>query len=79
MLRNIWSHLYTTTKTLSESVAVALELKFGDSARETMDCFFDCFNVSSFTKGKESRKCFLSPYYKDNDFRMEVCVGTLNF
>ncbi|XP_065906892.1 uncharacterized protein [Dysidea avara] len=36
-----------------------------------MDHFFDCFNVSSFTKGKEKRKCFLSPYRKENDFRME--------
>ena len=65
-------------------MAVALELKFGDSACETinvrnMDHFFDCFKVSSFTKGKESRKCFLSPYRKDNDFRMKVCVGILNF
>ena len=64
-------------------MAVALELKFGDSARETikfvrnMDHFFDCFNVSSFTKGKESRKCFLAPYRKDNDFRMKVCIGNL--
>ncbi|XP_065907422.1 uncharacterized protein [Dysidea avara] len=64
-------------QTLSESVAVALDLKFGEVARETikfirhMDHFFDCFNVSSFTKGKEKRKCFLSPYRKENDFRME--------
>ena len=63
-------------------MAVGLELKFGDFARETikfirnMDRFFDCFNVSSFTKGKESRKCFLSPYRKDNDFRMKVRVGS---
>ncbi|XP_065908884.1 uncharacterized protein [Dysidea avara] len=63
-------------QTLSESVAVALDLKFGEVARETvkfirhMDHFFDCFNVSSFTKGKEKRKCFLSPYRKENDFRM---------
>jgi len=61
-------------------VAVALDLKFGEAARETvkfirfMDHFFDCFNVSCFTKGKEKRKCFLSPYRKDNDFRMEVFV-----
>ena len=59
-------------------MAVALELKFGEAARETvkfvrlMDHFFDRFNVSSFTKGKNTRKCFLSPYRKDNDFRMEV-------
>ena len=62
-------------------MAVALDLKFGEVARETvkfichMDHFFDCFNVSSFTKGKEKRKCFLSPYRKENDFRMEVGGG----
>ena len=35
---------------------------------------FDCFNVSSFTKGKLKQNWLLSPYHKDNDFRMEVCV-----
>jgi len=64
-----------------ESVAVALDLIFGETARETvkfvrhMNHFFNCFNVSSFTKGKSQRNCFLSPYRKDNDFRIEVCLG----
>ena len=53
-------------------------LKFGDKARETatfiknMDRFFDCFNVSSFTAGKEKQKPFLAPYYSSSDFRFKV-------
>ena len=46
-------------------MAVILELKFVDFARETVNLseiwivfIFDCFNVSFFTKGNESRKYF---------------------
>ena len=57
-------------------------LKFGEDACETanfvekMDRFFDCFNVSSFTAGKEKRKPFLAPYRSSNDFQFKViyCV-----
>ena len=55
-------------------------LKFGEDACETanfvekMDRFFDCFNVSSFTAGKEKRKPFLAPYRSSNDFDSRLCI-----
>ena len=50
----------------------------GKDAQETakfvgmFDKFFDCFNVSSFVKGKQSRKPFQNPYRSANDFRLKV-------
>ena len=53
---------------MSTTVAKALRFTFGESP-EQMDCFvekvdkfFDCFNVSTFTQGKLSRKVFEIPY-----------------
>ena len=63
---------------LSESVSQALILTGGDEASETalfvaqMDKFFDCLNVSSFTKAKKERKPFMNPYRSKDDFRVKV-------
>lgn len=43
-----------------------------------MDKFFDCFNVSSYSAGKRSRKPFLQPYRGANDFRLTVRVTYLH-
>lgn len=49
---------------MSATVAKALHFTFGDDAEQTacfvekVDKFFDCFNVSTFTQGKFSRKVF---------------------
>ena len=37
-----------------------------------VDKFFDCFNVSTFTQGKLSRKVFEIPYRQADNFRMKV-------
>ena len=57
----------------------ALDLLLGgEDTKETakfvamIDKFFDCFNVSSFTKAKHSRKVFLNPYRAADDFRVKV-------
>ena len=63
---------------MSSSVAKALRLTGGDEAVETanfveiVDKLFDCLNVSSLSKGRHQRKAFVLPYYKLNDFRIEV-------
>ena len=63
---------------MSETVAKALHFTFGDSAEQTasfvekIDKFFDCFNVSTFSQGKFSRKVFQLPYRRADDFCMKV-------
>ena len=63
---------------MSETVCKALRVTGGAEASETakfiemVDKFFDCLNVSSFSKGKLKRKPFLQPYRKSNDFRLKV-------
>ena len=53
----------------------ALRVTGGAEAAETakfiemVDKFFDCLNVSSFSKGKFKRKPFLQPYRKSNNLR----------
>lgn len=64
-------------KVLSDSVSKAIELSSGDGFETSyfiakMDKFFDCFNVSSYSAGKRSRKPFLQPYRSANDFRLTV-------
>jgi len=50
----------------------------GDDVQETarfiemVDKLFDCMNVSFLSKGKHSRKPFLSTYQKSDDFRVKV-------
>ena len=64
---------------LSDSVSKAQYLTGGGEAFETayfiqeMDKFFDCFNVSSYTAGKKSRKPFQQPCRSANDFWLTVC------
>ena len=65
-------------KVMSARVAKALILTGGEEAAETanlveiVDKLFDCLNVSSMSKGRHQRKAFLQPYYKPDDFRIEV-------
>ena len=63
---------------MSTTVAKALRFTFGESP-EQMDCFvekvdksLDCFNVSTFTQGKLSRKVFEIPYRRADNFCMKV-------
>ena len=64
---------------MSDTVAKALRFTFGDIAEQTaifvekIDKFFDCFNVSTFSQGKFSRKVFQLPYRRADDFRIKVC------
>lgn len=65
----------------------ALYLTGSDAASETaffidmMDKFFDCLNVSSFTKGKQNRKVFQNPYKSKDDFCFKVlmCAARNNY
>ena len=67
---------------MSETVSKALRLTGGEArgeeAAETelfiemVDKMFDCFNVSSLSKGKLKRKPFVQPYRSSNDFRLKV-------
>ncbi len=56
----------------------ALTLIGGQEAQETarfvamFDTFFDCLNVSSFSKGNKSRKPFQQPYRFATDPRLKV-------
>ena len=64
-------------KVLSDSVSKAIRLSGGDGFETSnfiakMDKFFDCFNVSSYSAGKRSRKPFLQPYRSASDFRLTV-------
>lgn len=63
---------------LSESVAIGLRTYFKDEAEETanfvqmFDQFFDCLNVTNYTKHYTKRKPFLAPYRWGNDNRITV-------
>ena len=63
---------------MSERVSKTMLLTGGSEAFETscfigkVDKFFDCLNVINYTSGRHSRKKFLMPYFKLDDFRSEV-------
>lgn len=63
---------------MSETVSKALLHVFGVKAKATaefisnIDKFFDCLNVSNYTKGKHKRKPNQSPYWSQNDERLSV-------
>ena len=63
---------------MNSSVAKALRLTGGDEAVETanfveiVDKLFNCLNASSLSKGRHQRKAFAQPYFKLDDFRIEV-------
>jgi len=65
---------------MSESVSKAILLTGGAQAFETsyfiqkVDKFFDCLNVVNFHKGRHARKQFQMPYFKEDDFRLQVCI-----
>ena len=70
-------------KVLSDSVSKAIQLNGGDGFETSyfiakFDKFFDCFNVSSYSAGKRSRKPFLQPYRGPNDFRLTVRFASNN-
>jgi len=63
---------------MSDSVSKALLLTGGSEAFKTavfigkVDKFFDCLNVTSYTKGITSRKEFQKPYFNKDDPRLKV-------
>ena len=63
---------------LSETVAKGLRCIFKEEARETavfvekVDKFFDCLNVTNYSKSITSLKPFKMPYHCGDDFRMKV-------
>ena len=63
---------------MSERVSKAMLLTGGSEAFETsyffgkIDKFFDCLNVTNYTSGRHARKKFQMPYFKPDDFRLEV-------
>ena len=70
-------------KVLSDLVSKAIQLNGGDGFETSyfiakFDKFFDCFNVSSYSAGKRSRKPFLQPYRGPNDFRLTVRFASNN-
>ena len=56
----------------------ALLLTSGSEAFETatfigkVDKFFDCLNVTSFTKAHKTRKPFQRPYFNADDFCLKI-------
>ena len=63
---------------MSETVSKALRLTGGEEAAETalfiemVDKMFNCFNISSLSKGKLKCKAFVQPYRSSNDFRLKA-------
>ena len=64
---------------MSERVSKAMLLTGGSKAFETsyfigkVDKFFDSLNVTNYNSGRHSRKRYQMPYFKPDDFRLEVC------
>uniref|UniRef100_A0A1X7VJ84 Transposable element P transposase-like GTP-binding insertion domain-containing protein n=1 Tax=Amphimedon queenslandica TaxID=400682 RepID=A0A1X7VJ84_AMPQE len=69
---------------LSSSAAKGLEMLKKEEMSETkfvdiFDKWFDCLNVSCFSKGRLTRNPFKSPYRSDNDFRLKVDIVIVVF
>lgn len=58
-------------------MCVALKEFGGEEMAIFVDMFnkmFDCLNVRNYSEGRKARNDFLTPYTKQDDFRLKVYV-----